>query len=96
MKESMKYDPARYQNLCSCQCHYKGANVMHDMACCNLSSFQYINADKTIDREVVDNAILATRPKRPVPRIEDGEYIVKSKYDYDTSKVKDKRRNRDT
>jgi len=39
--------------VCDCDCHKEGRNIMHFMACCDLCGFDYINHDGSIKEEVL-------------------------------------------
>lgn len=89
------------QPTCLCKCHQHG-NTYFAMDCCGFSCqvgsyTKFIDKDGRVDLVAYNDALQVVREciynhKPKTPRIDGGEYIVKNKYNYDTSSVKEKRK----
>jgi hypothetical protein len=82
-----------YHPQCTCGCHKDGEQILHNIPCCDLVYYKYIDKDGNIDL-IRFNDVLRIEYPRKAPYIDGGEYVVKNKYNYDSSKVKEKRRNK--
>ena len=81
---------------CLCECHQIGSSIMHDFPCCNYCYEKYIDKDGDVDLSLYNDCIrdpcMFDKKKPKLPYIDGGEFVVKRKYDYDSSKIKDKRK----
>jgi hypothetical protein len=76
---------------CNCKCHIKGnTDIIFDCCHCDIRG-DYINKDGSVDLTAYNNLLRFFHPRK-APYIDGGEYIVKNKYNYDSSQVKDKRK----
>jgi len=77
---------------CTCECHKDGNQIMHCMACCSECYEKFIDKNGKVDL-IRYNDILRELHERHAPYIDGCEYVVKNKYNHDSTKVKEKRRN---
>ena len=81
---------------CLCDCHKDGCNVLHCVACCEVSG-KFIDKNGKVDilryKTILDFTI-DEQINRKAPYIDGGEYIVKNKYNVCSSLIKEKRINK--
>ena len=76
---------------CTCDCHQDGVQVRHCEPCCSYCYQKFIDKDGKVDL-IRFNDLVRELHNRQAPYIDGGEYVVKNKYNYDSSQVKDKRK----
>ena len=59
MKETRK----KINDICKCNCHVKGDDVLHMMPCCDYTYEKYINRDGSIDYEEYEKIVKAYKNK---------------------------------
>lgn len=84
------------KNACRCSCHIKGQkDFWLDCCFCSIRG-QYIDKDGTIDIIAYNDLLRIEHETRhgphKTPYIDGGEYVVKNKYNYDSTRVKEKRK----
>lgn len=53
----------KLNGLCDCSCHTIGTRVMHFMACCNLTYQKYLNSDRYIEGDLVNELLNKREPQ---------------------------------
>ncbi len=76
---------------CTCECHQDGMKVLHCQPCCSVCYQKFIDKNGKVDLIRYNDCLIKTYP-RQAPYIDGGEYVVKNKYNHDSTKIKDKRK----
>lgn len=45
------------KEICTCECHKKGSNILHMTSCCDFTYEKYINEDGTIDMDIYSQMV---------------------------------------
>jgi hypothetical protein len=80
-----------HEPQCMCRCHIKGQKDFWFDCCFCSCKGQYINKEGSIDLTAYNDLIRLNYERKP-PYIDGGEYVVKNKYNYDSTRVKEKRK----